>query len=1049
MCPAAGRLVAAGRVAGRLLTGPVAPFYRPHKAGVAAAYGGVYVDDLDDFEDDFEADSDDGCGAAGARAAAHDDNEASAGAVARAPFVPRGVRPSVSGPGGRGRSGDALEVDAVFEGVLGGGASQGDSYDSAELHIELERALGVLSATLGVTESALAQLMTDAQRRARRRLADAPRMARAATASAKGAASTARRARGERRRVGLRVGRAFEAARAARTATEAAAALRRGLAQARSELGLDEAALIAALSPAQRALRSRITHAALGERKAAVASAAAGRAKAATNTRRAKARKAIEHAFRLAAALPTGTAAAARAAELERALRALPSSLGQSRAEVAEAIPPHLQQLRAELRSTGRAERVDTARQALNRAERETHGGTARARQAAMDAVLAKLPERLGMGAPALAALLETDEGLLPSVATAQAHRAGACTDPEALVAYEVEVVTSDFAGAGTQAAVAMELVGRAGATTGATALPAASGAFDRAAVASFVVEAPDVGELASVLLSVESAGGRWHCAELAVVVPTSCERVRFFCDRWVTYGEPPRELAVGMPSRTRPYDVVMYTADAEGAQLAPGEGDSLWLELLYGQALVAGRRFGITTMLPSSAGGRAALSRGSRCVFEVEDETVGDAPMGVRIGIASTRAGAEAQATCARYKPLLVELIDRETRGQVAFRCEGWLETSGGERTSQATFGRPYVAPGRRLVKVVVHVSAHSGAGGDSNLFIQIDGESTSSGKARLEFPAGSSGTYFAGRTHTFVLEVADWGATFRQLRLSSDCTGFEPDLHLKAVEVSDLCPSANVLEADAVFVCDAWLSERRGDCLAERIVHPSSDAHTALAVLRDEDSQAQLGVHGGGGGDGGGAGGAEVVHSTVRPLERGAVDMMAVRKALQAALDEHNPADGTVRRLGAVEAAFARQAAAWGLTAAEMERCADSAQLGELRQLRELSPLVARLERVDAAVPTEERTIVSRCFRAGERAEPGARREEVFQGALKEARKALGVNAATLRSFMTLTEKTLAQRWAGDADDERKARIVGAQRVRDRRGIAPRLHKPRSTRV
>ena len=77
------------------------------------------------------------------------------------------------------------------------------------------------------------------------------------------------------------------------------------------------------------------------------------------------------------------------------------------------------------------------------------------------------------------------------------------------------------------------------------------------------------------------------------------------------------------------------------------------------------------------------------------------------------------------------------------------------------------------------------------------------------------------------------------------------------------------------------------------------------------------------------------------------------------------------------------------------------------------------------------------------------GARREEVFQGALKEARKALGVNAATLRSFMTLTEKTLAQRWAGDADDERKARIVGAQRVRDRRGIAPRLHKPRSTRV
>lgn len=861
-----------------------------------------YYDD-DDFEEVEEY-------AAGPMGASSVAGAPSASIQAVAPRV-EALRAS-TGDGSGAEQATAEAVSEAFESVMGDAALVSD----VERHTRLEQTLAVLQGKLGLSDAALSAVLCTAHLGARMRLARAPKAARAAEAARKGAASAARRGKTEATRKHARIKRAFAAAAAeAHDPVAAAEALKQGLANARRELGgLSEQQLAAQLTPVQVALRDRIRAAALSARRALVAHNTAARAQQVVSTNRAKARKPIEKAFRAAAALPEGTPASERSAALERALREARAVLNQGAEEFALALPPPLRALRAELRATARAERLAVARAALDACEGfgARPGGpmaTSRAISAAVDKALAALPKQLGLEPSRLAALLEADKGLLPSIAGAPppersplAQGAGA-----PLATYDLEIVTSDVAGAGTDGAVSVDLVGEGGARTGATVLPAdASGAFARGAVASFIVEAPDVGELVAAEVGLQGAGSRWRCSELSVAAAASGDRVRFECGRWLRgSGDDDRNartetadsepssvtLQAALPARTHPLRVALQTADVEGVALQRSEGHSLWIEMLYGASHVPGRRFNLTSMTPTSmsdgtTGGEgttdaaAPLARGTRCAYDLLDTPAGEL-VAVRMGVTTAQVTSPMPV---RYWPQLVEVTDPQTLGQVAFVCDSRLEKGAADETgaglSEATFARA-AAPARRrrLVKVVVHISAHASSGGDSNLSLELSGPAASSKPTLLSFPAGHDGRYKPGRAHVFIVEMGSWGPSFRAATLSSDCAGFDPDLHVKAVEVSDLCPGEGVETADAVFVVDSWLSATRGECFASRELVPVDDAQRAMAVLRSEDSAVQVAAHGGAGASANaGAHVGDRVHTSVMPIKAGMIDVMEV---------------------------------------------------------------------------------------------------------------------------------------------------------------------------
>ena len=181
--------------------------------------------------------------------------------------------------------------------------------------------------------------------------------------------------------------------------------------------------------------------------------------------------------------------------------------------------------------------------------------------------------------------------------------------------------------------------------------------------------------------------------------------------------------------------------------------------------------------------------------------------------------------------------------------------------------------------MKVVVHISAHASSGGDSNLSLELSGPAASSKPTLLSFPAGHDAKYKPGRAHVFIVEMGSWGPSFRAATLSSDCAGFDPDLHVKAIEVSDLCPGEGVEMADAVFVVDSWLSATRGECFASRELVPVDDAQCAMAVLRSEDSAVQVAAHGGAGASANaGAHVGDRVHASVMPIKAGMINVMEV---------------------------------------------------------------------------------------------------------------------------------------------------------------------------
>jgi hypothetical protein len=249
-------------------------------------------------------------------------------------------------------------------------------------------------------------------------------------------------------------------------------------------------------------------------------------------------------------------------------------------------------------------------------------------------------------------------------------------------------VRTSDLPSAGTDADVALELVGAAGVTSGpqplrgpAPGLAAAAAPFARGAADAFQLVCRDLGELAEAVVSHDGRGAHpaWHLEQLEVAdaAAGAAAPVTFFdARRWVGGGpgggpasarlraaqEDPRAAAVA-------YLLTLHTSGRPGAGLAPVgstvavdlrgvRGDAPW------QALTA-------AMLAGDAddGRRASdalpLARGSSCAFRLPPcRDLGELAC-LRIRVAPPADGRDAA----------VSAVGSGARGLPASVCGGFLK--------------------------------------------------------------------------------------------------------------------------------------------------------------------------------------------------------------------------------------------------------------------------------------------------------------------------------------------------------------------------------------
>uniref|UniRef100_A0A383W527 PLAT domain-containing protein n=1 Tax=Tetradesmus obliquus TaxID=3088 RepID=A0A383W527_TETOB len=381
---------------------------------------------------------------------------------------------------------------------------------------------------------------------------------------------------------------------------------------------------------------------------------------------------------------------------------------------------------------------------------------------------------------------------LLPSAASAAAT-------------YLVTTYTSDVRGAGTDAAVWLELMGELeGRATQSPRLPLdnSSNNFERGAVDSFLLKKQRcLGKLTAVRIGHDNKGMApgWHLDHVEVVDDASGTTYYFPCRAWLDKkeGDGATERLLKAASEEDvasaaklPYKVVVTTSDIKFA----GTDANVFIE-------ICGERDGKFTSsgrvpLNSSANN---LERGAIDTFNLMLPNLGSIS---KILIGHDNAGAGAAWHLAS-----VEVVSISSCQSLMFHHNGWLSRSDPPYKTEVEL-LPVAAGGSNgqglcRYSIVVYTSDIRGAGTDANVSCVIGGDKGSTPRLSLENAANN---FERGARDEFSVQSADVGQP-TTLQIAHDNRGAAPAWHLSHVEVSNHATGAR-----AVFYANAWLDVKLG---------------------------------------------------------------------------------------------------------------------------------------------------------------------------------------------------------------------------------------------
>ncbi|XP_035377622.1 lipoxygenase homology domain-containing protein 1-like [Electrophorus electricus] len=392
---------------------------------------------------------------------------------------------------------------------------------------------------------------------------------------------------------------------------------------------------------------------------------------------------------------------------------------------------------------------------------------------------------------------------------------------PMAIV-YNVQVMTGDVRGAGTNSKIHLVMYGRKGVkNSGKVFLE--GGTFERAQIDVFSVELLELlSPLSRVTIGHDNAGIScgWYCEKVMVYCPfTGIEQV-FPCGQWLDEDEGAglveRELYEMVSLRQRkqkkfPWSLWIWTSDVKGA----GTDAQVFLQV-YGET---GKSDEMKLESKSDS-----FEQGQCDKFMIEMPDIGK--------VRKLRIWHEKRNPFSGWHLGRVTLMKTLNREKYNFVCNRWLDINedDNEIVRELPATGVHVPEPLPLIKyrVTICTGTVSGSGTDASVYLNVIGDLGDSGERLMFMSKNNVNKFEKGNADEFIIEVVSLG-TIRRVRIGHDGRGGGCGWFLDKVVVREEGqPESTSVE----FPCYRWLDRNEDDGQIVRELVPTGDGQTLFNV-------------------------------------------------------------------------------------------------------------------------------------------------------------------------------------------------------------------------
>ncbi|XP_070566658.1 lipoxygenase homology domain-containing protein 1-like isoform X2 [Ptychodera flava] len=409
---------------------------------------------------------------------------------------------------------------------------------------------------------------------------------------------------------------------------------------------------------------------------------------------------------------------------------------------------------------------------------------------------------------------------------------------------YHVTVKTGDERGAGTDANVYIKMFGEDG-DSGQIPLKQSDNTknkFERGRKDKFTLEASDIGKIEYMKIGHDGSkpGAGWFLDNVEIDVPSRGENYVFACHRWLAEDEGDGELEVELQptdykkSTPRiPYEICVKTGDVMGA----GTDANVFIRM-YG---VKGKTEEFTLNNRTDN-----FERGETDKFKIEAEDVGQL---TKLRIGHDNKGGRAgwyldRVVIERFPPKRrlkrkKSLTRRRSRGdleeeedeipetnKVFFVCNRWFAKDEDDNQIVRELlptdedGRAVRGHGLAYNEYTVHIYTGdvSGAGTDSNVFINVFGENGDTGERELKDSETNTNKFERNCEDVFKIDAVDLGG-LRKVKIRHDNSMLGSAWFLDRIEIED-----KLNKERFYFPCQRWLATGEDDGQISRDLVPVS---------------------------------------------------------------------------------------------------------------------------------------------------------------------------------------------------------------------------------
>eukprot|EP00798_Chlamydomonas_sp_ICE-L_P013676 gene13676-19564_t len=362
---------------------------------------------------------------------------------------------------------------------------------------------------------------------------------------------------------------------------------------------------------------------------------------------------------------------------------------------------------------------------------------------------------------------------------------------------YIISVYTSDLKNAGTDAGILLEILGDRASSGKHPLLDMSKDTFERAQQDDFRVECRNVGMLRAIRIESDGRSRKpsWHLDMIAISCPGG-ERYYFPYQNWIAEGKLKNWIAEGKLNKVeipatlmdptqgrKTYKVVTLTSNIRGA----GTDANVYIDIMHAFTQFMHALLYHLLLSGRASTGRILLQNAATDPFERAQADEFEIKTGDLGGLIEILIGHDNTGQGSSWHLEQVDITDTTSGQTWFFECNDWLSQNEGdgriERQLPASLQNPKTQ--RNAYYIVVKTATDTGAGTDAKVFVDIHGDTGTTGKTFLRNSAADN--FEPGQVDEFNINCKNLGS-IHQLLLGHDNSGYNPSWKPQVVSVTDL---------------------------------------------------------------------------------------------------------------------------------------------------------------------------------------------------------------------------------------------------------------------